>query len=87
MIIHQNHDYSHLPGGQPHYNHPETDENIRLAGGRPMTRFTVLDTDKRLENGKILPQKMDRRPPVAAHRSLAAAGAGIDTPVECAVAA
>ena len=59
MIIHQNHDYSHLPGGKPHYNHPETDENIRLAGGRPMTRFTVLDTDKRLENGKILPQKMD----------------------------
>jgi hypothetical protein len=59
MIIHQNHDYSHLPGGKPHYNHPETDENIRLAGGRAMTRFTVLDTDKRLENGKILPQKMD----------------------------
>jgi hypothetical protein len=59
MIIHQNHDYSHLPGGKPHYNHPETDENIRLAGGRPMTRFTVLDTDKRLENGKILPQKMN----------------------------
>jgi hypothetical protein len=59
MIVHQNHDYSHLPGGKPHYDHPETDENIRLAGGRPMTRFTVLDTDKRLENGKILPQKMD----------------------------
>jgi hypothetical protein len=59
MIIHQSHDYSHLPGGKPHYKHPETDENIRLAGGRPMTRFTVLDTDKRLENGKILPQKMD----------------------------
>jgi hypothetical protein len=59
MIIHQNHDYSHLPGGQPHYKHPETDENIRLAGGRPMTRFTVLDTNQRLENGKILPQKMD----------------------------
>lgn len=59
VIIHQNHDYSHLPGGKPHYKHPETDENIRLAGGRPMTRFTVLDTDQRLENGKILPQKMD----------------------------
>jgi hypothetical protein len=59
MIIHQSHDYSHLPGGKPHYKHPETDENIHLAGGRPMTRFTVLDTDKRLENGKILPQKMD----------------------------
>lgn len=58
-IIHQNHDYSHLPGGQPHYNHPETNENIRLAGGRPMTRFTLLDTNYRLENGSILPQKMN----------------------------
>ena len=59
MIIHQNHDYSHLPGGQPHYKHPETDDNIRLAGGRAMTRFTLLDTDKRLANGKILPQRMN----------------------------
>lgn len=59
MIVHQNHDYSHLPGGQPHYKHPETEINIRLAGGRPMTRFTLLDTDKRLENGQILPQKRD----------------------------
>jgi len=59
MIIHQSHDYSHLPGGKPHDTPPDTDENVRLAGGRPMTRFTVLDTDKRLENGKILPQKMD----------------------------
>jgi hypothetical protein len=59
MIVHQNHDYAHLPGGQPHYKHPETDINIRLAGGRPMTRFTLLDTDKRLVDGKILPQKLD----------------------------
>lgn len=59
MIIHQNHDYSHLPGGQPHYKHPETDENIRLAGGRPMTRFTLLDTDKRLVDGKILSQTLN----------------------------
>jgi hypothetical protein len=59
MIIHQNHDYAHLPGGQPHYKHPETDINIRLAGGRPMTRFTLLDTNKRLVNGKILSQKLD----------------------------
>ena len=51
LIIHQNHDYSHLPGGKPHYDHPETDENIRLAGGRPMTRFTLLDADFRLVDG------------------------------------
>jgi hypothetical protein len=53
MIIHQNHDYSHLPGGQPHYHLPETHENIRLAGGREMTRFTLLDTNRRLVNGKL----------------------------------
>lgn len=58
-IIHQNHDYSHLPGGQPHYKHPETDTNIRLAGGRPITRFTLLDTDRRLVHGRILAQKLD----------------------------
>src|SRR5258707_13898162 len=34
MIVHQNHDYSHLPGGKPHYEHPDTNENIRLAGGQ-----------------------------------------------------
>ncbi len=33
-IVHQNHDYSHLPGGVIHFYQPETDENIKLAGGR-----------------------------------------------------
>jgi hypothetical protein len=60
LIIHQNHDYSHLPGGQPHYKHPETEINIRLAGGRAVTRFTLLDTDFRIEDGRILPQRLDR---------------------------
>ncbi|HCK66492.1 MAG TPA: hypothetical protein DHW49_09515, partial [Anaerolineae bacterium] len=32
MIVHQNHDYSHLPNGKPHYEHPETNVNIQLAG-------------------------------------------------------
>jgi hypothetical protein len=41
-IIHQNHDYSHLPGGQSHYKLPETDANIRLAGGR-RTIFRLHD--------------------------------------------
>jgi hypothetical protein len=53
MIVHQNHDYAHLPGGRPHYDHPETLENIRLAGGRAMTRFTLLDADRWLVNGEI----------------------------------
>ena len=54
MIIHQNHDYSHLPGGQPHYSLPETDENIHLAGGQAAIRYTVLDTNRRLVNGRLL---------------------------------
>ncbi|WP_054520439.1 hypothetical protein [Thermanaerothrix daxensis] len=42
FIVHQNHDYRHLPGGQPHYRLPETEENVRLGGGR-RTIFTLLD--------------------------------------------
>jgi len=53
MIVHQSHDYSHLPGGQPHYKLPETYENIRLAGGREVTRFTLLDTNLQLVNGRL----------------------------------
>jgi len=58
-IIHQNHDYSHLPGGQTHYRQPETGVNIRLAGGR-RTIFDLDDCVKRLENGKLLPMPHSR---------------------------
>jgi hypothetical protein len=51
MIIHQNHDYSHLPGGKPHYEHPDTNENIRLAGGEANIRYTVLDATHQLAAG------------------------------------
>jgi len=34
VVGHENHDYSHLPGGNPPYRLPETQENIRLAGGK-----------------------------------------------------
>lgn len=54
MVIHQSHDYSHLPGGQPHYNLPETNVNIRLAGGAAITKFTLLDADRRLDGRKLL---------------------------------
>lgn len=52
QIIHQNHDYSHLPGGQAHYHLPETDENIRLAGGR-RTIFTLPDANWVLKGGQL----------------------------------
>lgn len=58
-IIHQNHDYSHLPGGQIHYRQPETGVNIRLAGGR-RTIFDLDDSAKRVANGKLLPMPRSR---------------------------
>jgi hypothetical protein len=42
--VHQDHDYSHLPGGKPHYRLPESDANVELAGGREMI-FTLRDAD------------------------------------------
>ncbi len=58
MIVHQNHDYSHLPGGKPHYEHPDTNENIRLAGGQANIRYTVLDATHQLVGGKLVRPKM-----------------------------
>ncbi len=56
LIIHQNHDYSHLPGGQPHYRLPETFENVRLAGGKRAI-FELPDASHRLSAGRVQPQK------------------------------
>jgi len=58
MIVHQNHDYSHLPDAKPHYDHPDTNENIRLAGGQANIRYTILDSTHQLINGKLSRPKM-----------------------------
>ena len=58
MIVHQNHDYSHLPGGRPHYEHPDTKENIRLAGGEANIRYTILDATHQLVGGKLVRPKI-----------------------------
>jgi hypothetical protein len=58
MIVHQNHDYGHLPNGKPHYEHPETNENIRLAGGQANIRYTILDSIYQLMDGKLIRPKM-----------------------------
>lgn len=55
MIVHQNHDYRHLPGGQSHYNLPETHANTRMAGGEAAVRYTVLDSTHRLVDGRFAP--------------------------------
>ena len=57
MIVHQNHDYSHLPEGLAHHTHPETDENIRLAGGEAAVRYTVVDATHELRSGRLVPPR------------------------------
>ncbi len=52
MAIHQDHDYSHLPGGQAHYDLEESRLNAVLGGGRA-NMYTVLDTNKVLIDGEI----------------------------------
>jgi len=52
IAIHQDHDYSHLPNGQPHYRLPESSENIRLAGGR-RTIFTLEDASCYIQDGQL----------------------------------
>ena len=52
QIVHQAHDYSHLPGGKPHYRHPETFENIRLAGGKRAI-FTLNDATHCIKNQRV----------------------------------
>lgn len=54
VVIHQEHDYGHLPGGQPHYRLPETAVNVRLAGGR-RALFSLQDADFRLIAGQLHP--------------------------------
>ena len=53
-IVHQDHDYSHLPGNRPPYKLPETKENIVLAGGEE-NMLTIMDMPYQLVNGKIKP--------------------------------
>lgn len=53
-VVHQDHDYGHLPGGQMHYDLEESQLNANLAGGRA-NMYTVLDTNKVLVDGVIRP--------------------------------
>lgn len=51
-IIHQDHDYRHLPNGKPHYKLPESFDNVKAGGGR-RTVFTLDDCDMIIKNGKL----------------------------------
>lgn len=60
-IIHQDHDYGHLPNGQSHYRLPESKVNIELAGGNRRI-FTLHDCSRRLtKEGKIIRQPFSVR--------------------------
>jgi len=52
MIVHQNHDYRHLPDGKPHYNHQESQDNMGMAGGMKYM-YMVLDANYQLNNGQL----------------------------------
>lgn len=57
QIVHQNHDYSHLPGGKPHYDLEESQVNMNLAGGLA-NMYTVLDTNHEWRNGRLHPARL-----------------------------
>ena len=53
-IIHQDHDYAHLPNGMPHYRQPESAENVKAAGGNRAI-FSLLDCNWEInEHGEIV---------------------------------
>ena len=56
-VVHQDHDYSHLPGGQRHYKLPETDVNVKLAGGK-RSIFTLKDASHYVDGKKVKKKKL-----------------------------
>ncbi len=65
LVVHQNHDYSHLPGNKPPYGSDVARSNLAKAGGRKRV-YNILDTDHELVGGRI------RRPQVRLVRLLRA---------------
>lgn len=59
-VVHQNHDYRHLPGGQMHYTLPETADNIRMGGGR-RTIFNLTEATHQLADGRVERRRLDWR--------------------------
>jgi hypothetical protein len=56
LVVHQKHDYSHLPGNKPPYGSEVAISNLAKAGGRRHV-FNILDTNRELKGGRIrLPQ-------------------------------
>lgn len=52
LVVHQNHDYSHLPGNKPPYGSEVAKSNLAKAGGRKCV-YNILDTNHELVRGRI----------------------------------
>lgn len=59
MIVHQNHDYSHLPGGVRHYKLEETKINAELGGGMH-NMYITLDASHELVKGQVRKARLTR---------------------------
>jgi hypothetical protein len=56
-VVHQSHDYAHLPGGQTHYDLEESNRNRALAGGKS-NMYVLMDARRRLVDGKVTGQRL-----------------------------
>ncbi len=63
IVVHQNHDYSHLPGNKPPYGSEVAKSNLAKAGGRKCV-YNILDTNRELVHGRV------RRPAIRVVRGL-----------------
>jgi hypothetical protein len=63
LVVHQNHDYSHLPGNRPPYGSEVAKSNTAKAGGRK-NAYNILDSNRELVQGRI------RRPEIRVVRWL-----------------
>lgn len=57
-VIHQNHDYSHLPEGKSHYDLEESYQNVALSGGMA-TMYDLLDVNFTLKGGRIRRKRLN----------------------------
>jgi hypothetical protein len=52
VAVHQNHDYSHLPGNKPSYGSEVAKSNLAKAGGRKCV-YNILDTNREFTHGRV----------------------------------
>jgi hypothetical protein len=55
MVVHQNHDYRHLPDGVVHYDLAESQQNVELGGGM-RNLYDLLDVSLVYQGGRIRPK-------------------------------